>query len=149
MKDTFQPQASLPEGHFDIVVVGSGMGGLTCALIMAKEGFKVCVLEQHYRPGGCLHRFFRKAVPYDTGFHYLGGIEDGGTLAKYLKFLGVRDKLKWHALDRDGFDVLKFPDYEFRVPAGWPALRKRLHEEFPNERAAIDTETRSTRPQRW
>ena len=138
MRGTFQPQPSLPEGHFDVVIVGSGQGGLTCGLLMAKEGFKVCVLEQHYRPGGCLHRFFRKKVPYDTGFHYLGGIDDGGTLAKYLKFLGVRDQLKWHPLDPDGFDVLKFPDYEFRVPAGWPALRQRLHEEFPGERGAID-----------
>ncbi|MBS1151535.1 MAG: all-trans-retinol 13,14-reductase [Myxococcaceae bacterium] len=138
MKDTFQPQKSLPEGHFDVVVVGSGMGGLTCALIMAKEGFKVCVLEQHYRPGGCLHRFFRDRVPFDTGFHYLGGVGEGGTMAKYLRFMGVADKLKWHDLDHDGFDVLKFPDYEFKVPAGWPALTKRLHDEFPGERGAID-----------
>jgi all-trans-retinol 13,14-reductase len=139
MKDTFQPQPNLPEGHFDIVVVGSGMGGLTCALLMAKEGFKVCVLEQHYRTGGCLHRFFRKRVPFDTGFHYLGGVGKDGSMAKYLRFLGVADKLKWHDLDPDGFDVLKFPEFEFRVPAGWPALRKRLHEEFPGERKAIDT----------
>ncbi len=138
-KDTFQPQPGLPDGHFDLVVVGSGMGGLTCALILAKEGFKVCVLEQHYRPGGCLHRFFRKRVPFDTGFHYLGGVGKDGTMAKYLRFLGVADQLHWHDLDPDGFDVLEFPGYQFKVPTGWPALKQRLHDEFPKEKHAIDT----------
>ncbi len=138
MRGDFQPAKNLPDGHYDVVVIGSGQGGLTSALVMAKEGFKVCVLEQHYRLGGCLHRFFRKRVPFDTGFHYLGGIDDGGTLAKYLDFLGVRKHLKWHHLDRDGYDVLRFPGYEFAVPAGWPPFVKRLHAEFPQEREAID-----------
>jgi len=137
--ELFTPRAGLPEGHFDVVIVGSGMGGLTAALLLLREGFKVCVLEQHYRPGGCLHRFFRKRIPFDTGFHYLGGLDDGGTLNQYFKFLGVRDRISIHHLDKDGFDVLRFPGYEFRVPAGWPAFTARLYEEFPTERDAIHT----------
>lgn len=135
--EVFRPEAGLPEGHFDVCVIGSGMGGLSAALLLLREGFKVCVLEQHYRPGGCLHRFFRKRIPFDTGFHYLGGLDEGGTLNQYFKFLGVRDRLSIHHLDKDGFDVLRFPGYEFRVPAGWAAFQRRLEEEFPTERDAI------------
>jgi all-trans-retinol 13,14-reductase len=135
--DLFRPDPTLPADQFDVVIIGSGMGGLTAALLLLREGFKVCVLEQHYRPGGCLHRFFRKRIPFDTGFHYLGGLDDGGTLNQYFKFLGVRDRLSIHHLDPDGFDVLRFPGYEFKVPAGWAPFVQRLTEEFPYEKAAI------------
>lgn len=135
--EIFRPDPALPEGHFDVLVIGSGMGGLTAALLLLREGFKVCVVEQHYRPGGCLHRFFRKRIPFDTGFHYLGGLDEGGTLNQYFKFLGVRDRISIHHLDKDGFDVLRFPGYEFKIPAGWPAFTQRLIEEFPRERDAI------------
>ena len=40
--------------RYDVVVIGSGMGGLTCAAMLAKEGMKVCVVEKNHRPGGCL-----------------------------------------------------------------------------------------------
>lgn len=135
--EVFRPDPRLPEGQFDVLVIGSGMGGLSAALLLLREGFKVCVVEQHYRPGGCLHRFFRKRVPFDTGFHYLGGLDEGGTLNQYFKFLGVRDRLSIHHLDEDGFDVLRFPGYEFRIPAGWAPFVQRLEEEFPTEKAAI------------
>ena len=104
------------------VVIGSGMGGLTAARLLQKRGYEVTVLEQHYRPGGLLHRFFRKEGAFDTGFHYCGGIAPGQPLGQALRHLGVMDKLEFHALDPDGFDILRFPDAEIRVPAGWEAL---------------------------
>lgn len=132
------PAPNLPADAYDVVVIGAGMGGLTSALTLAREGFKVCVLEQHYRLGGCLHRFFRNRVPFDTGFHYFGGVGEDGTLARYLRFLGVYDKLRYHPLNPDGFDVLQFPEFRFAIPNGWPAFTQRLKEEFPKEKSAID-----------
>ncbi|MCB9683823.1 MAG: NAD(P)/FAD-dependent oxidoreductase [Alphaproteobacteria bacterium] len=119
------------------VVIGSGMGGLTAARLLQKRGYEVTVLEQHYRPGGLLHRFFRKEGAFDTGFHYCGGIGPGQPLGQALRHLGVMDKLEFHPLDPDGFDILRFPDAEIRVPAGWEAYTERMVETFPHEERGL------------
>ncbi len=133
----FRPAPDLGPDAYDIVVIGSGMGGLSAGLVLAKKGFKVCVLEQHYRPGGCLHQFFRKRIPFETGFHYVGGVGPDGTLARYLRYLGVYHRLSFQPLDPDGFDLLRFPEFSFRIPNGWGAFIERLEDAFPNERDAI------------
>jgi all-trans-retinol 13,14-reductase len=133
----FRPASNLPPDEYDVVVIGSGMGGLSAGLVLAKKGFKVCVLEQHYRPGGCLHQFFRNRIPFETGFHYVGGVGPEGTLGRYLRYLGVYDRLTFQPLDSDGFDLLRFPEFSFLVPAGWSALVRRLEDAFPTEKSAI------------
>ncbi len=109
------------------------MGGLTAARLLQKRGYRVTVLEQHYRPGGLLHRFFRKEGAFDTGFHYCGGVGEGQPLGQALRHLGVFDALHFSPLDPDGFDVLRFPDLEFRVPATWEAYTQRMVEQFPHD----------------
>lgn len=120
------------------VVIGSGMGGLTAGILLARAGWAVTVLEQHTRPGGFLHRFFRKGVAYDTGFHYVGGAGRTQLFGRAMQHLGVYDAVNWHPLDPDGFDVLRFPGLEFRVPVGVERYRDRLVDLFPEERAGID-----------
>ena len=110
------------------IVIGSGMGGLTAAILLQSHGYDVTVVEQHYRPGGFLHRFFHDGAAYDTGFHYCGGIDAGQPLGQCLRHLGVFGALEFSALDPDGFDRLVFPDGEFRVPIGLDAFRDRLVE---------------------
>jgi len=58
---------------FDIVIVGSGLGGLTVASLLCRRGYSVCVLEQHDQAGGCLHTFAEKGYEFDVGLHYIGG----------------------------------------------------------------------------
>ncbi len=120
-----------------VVVIGSGMGGMTSAVLLAMNGAEVTVLEQHYRPGGFLHRFFRDGVPYDTGFHYCGSVQDGQIMNACLKHLGVWDDLTFRPLDPDGFDRVVFPDLAFRVPVGRDRYQARLTEVFPTEAAGI------------
>ncbi len=121
------------------VIIGSGMAGLTAAVLLAMRGWEVDVFEQHYRPGGLLHRFFRQGSPYDTGFHYCGGIGHDDILGRALRHLGVFENINFLPLEPDGFDRLIFGDYEFRVPVGVQAYRQRLKEQFPHETKGIDS----------
>jgi len=64
---------ALIENHYDIIVVGAGVGGLTTAGLLAKRGLKVLVLEQHYLPGGCVTSLRRHDVAIDVGAAMLFG----------------------------------------------------------------------------
>ncbi|MCI1640630.1 MAG: NAD(P)-binding protein, partial [Bacteroidales bacterium] len=55
-----------------VLIIGSGLGGLECGYILAKNGFDVTVLEQSSQCGGCMQSFFRKGQEFDSGFHYVG-----------------------------------------------------------------------------
>ena len=124
---------------YDAIVIGSGMSGLTSAVILAKEGKRVVVLEQHYRPGGFLHSFHRKGgVAFDVGFHYVGAIEEGQVLGRYLKYCGVHDQIRLIPFDPLGYDDLRFPGVQFLVPSGEERYKERLLEAFPAERAVIE-----------
>ena len=69
----------------DVIIVGSGLGGLLCAGILSRAGLDVLVLEQGTQPGGCLQTYRRHGLDFDTGFHYVGGLHEatgtGGTFA--------------------------------------------------------------------
>lgn len=117
------------------VVIGAGAAGLTAAILLGQRGWRVTVIEQHYRPGGCLHRFFRKGVGFDTGFHYVGSARPGQSFGQVLRHLGVQPELR--PLDPDGFDVLRFPGLDFRVPEGLDRWAARLVEAFPDQAAGV------------
>ena len=83
---------------FDVVIIGSGLGGLECGYILSKKGLNVCILEQNYQIGGCLQTFKRSGVTFDTGFHYIGGLEDGQSLNQLFNYFKLLD-LPWVKLD--------------------------------------------------
>lgn len=94
--------------QYDVVIAGSGLGGLVSALILAKEGHSVCVLEKNNQYGGNLQTFVRDKTIFDTGVHYISGLSEGQNLYQYFKYLGIMDDLKLKKLDEDGFDIITF-----------------------------------------
>ncbi|GDX80140.1 phytoene dehydrogenase [Deltaproteobacteria bacterium] len=123
------------------VIVGAGAAGLTAAILLGARGWRVTVLEQHYRPGGCLHRFFRRGVGYDTGFHYVGSAKPGQSFGQVVRHLGIAPHLAFESLDPEGFDTLRFPGLEFRVPAGLDRWAGRLAAMFPGDAAGLSRYT--------
>src|SRR5690606_6541769 len=121
---------------FDIVVIGSGLGGLVSALVLAKEGLSVCVLEKNNQFGGNLQTFSRRKLIFDTGVHYLGGLSEGQNLHRYFSYLGIMQGLKLQKLDEKGFDWITFDDDETAYPhaQGYANFVEQLGRYFPGER---------------
>src|SRR5690606_29921716 len=101
---------------FDIIVIGSGLGGLVCANTLAKEGYKVLVLEKNNQYGGNLQTFVRDRCIFDTGVHYLGGLAKGQNLYQYFRYLGIADDLRLMRMDTDNFDRITFDNDPVAYP---------------------------------
>ena len=125
-----------PEGAFDAIVIGSGLGGLAVAAHLARDKKRVLVLEQHYVAGGFTHVFHRPGFEWDVGVHYVGGMHPGSFLQKQLEAIGD-GSLRWEDMG-DVYDVAHIGSEVFRFPRGRVALRAALVDRFPREEQAID-----------
>ena len=121
---------------FDIIIIGSGLGGLVSANILAKEGKKVCVLEKNNQFGGNLQTFVRDKSIFDTGVHYIGGLDKGQNLYQYFRYLDIMDDLKLKRMDVDAYDVITFDDDEIEYPhaQGYDNFVNQLVRFFPEEK---------------
>lgn len=124
---------------FDAVIVGSGLGGLACGTILAKEGYKVCVLEKNKQIGGTLQTFVRDRVIFDSGVHYVGGLDKGQNLHTLFTYLGIMDKLKLRKMDEDVFDAIMFEGdpKTYRYAQGYENFIQNILKDFPEEEDAI------------
>jgi all-trans-retinol 13,14-reductase len=103
---------------YDAIVIGSGAGGLSSALKLARSHYSVMLLEAMPSFGGYLNPFHRKGYTFDIGLHYLGELGEEGRFWKLLDKVGVRDSIKFVELNPEGFDRYIFPDYELSVCKG-------------------------------
>jgi all-trans-retinol 13,14-reductase len=118
---------------WDVVVVGSGMGGMACATALGKSGRKVLVLEQHYVPGGFTHMFARKGFHWDAGVHAMGEMLPHEIPGKVLRWL-TDGRVEMLPLG-DPYDRFRFHDgFEWGLPASRDAWVSALRREFPDRR---------------
>jgi len=124
---------------YDVVIVGGGLGGMLSAVLLAKEGIKVCVLERDKQVGGCLQTFSFDKKVFDSCVHYIGGLGEGHTLWQIFKYAGIMDKLELKAYDEDGFDKMAFGDDPILYPQaiGKENFIEQLLPHFPEEREAL------------
>ncbi len=125
--------------HYDIVIIGSGMGGLVCGDILSREGYRVCILEKNKQIGGCLQIYVRDRVIFDSGVHYLGGLEKGQNLYQVFKYLGIMDQLKLKRMNVDVFDkiITEHDDKEYVYAQGFENFVQKLLVDFPDEEKAL------------
>ena len=124
--------------EYDAIIIGGGLGGLTTAVMLSKEGLSVCVLEQHFVIGGCLQSFKREGRILDTGMHYVGSMSEGQILHQYFKYLGIVDSLRLQKLDENGFDQFHFNDGScYSHAMGYENFIDQLSATFPQERNGI------------
>lgn len=119
------------------IIIGSGLGGLSSGIILAKNGFDVTVLEQSAQIGGCLQCFVRKGIKFETGMHFIGSADKNQSLYRYLNYLGIRDKVPLSRLDPTGYDVVSMYGEKFAFPNGKEKFIDRFSTYFPKEKDGI------------
>lgn len=122
-------------------MIGSGLGGLVSALILAKQGLKVCVLEKNNQYGGNLQTFSREKLIFDTGVHYLGGLSKGHNLHQFFSYLEIMDDLELQQMNEDGYDKISFGDENIEYPhaQGYENFIEQLAAFFPNEKQNLES----------
>ncbi|MDR2805229.1 MAG: NAD(P)/FAD-dependent oxidoreductase [Dysgonamonadaceae bacterium] len=117
-----------------IVIIGSGLGGLTCGYILAKNGCKVTILEKNAQPGGCLQTFTRRGMKFETGMHYIGSMEEGQLLHNFFRYLNLLSDVKLCALNREAYDLISIGSERFPFANGVENFTEYLGKFFPNEK---------------
>jgi len=129
--------SSIGSSSFDVIVIGSGIGGLSCAAALTRTGRKALVLERHFAAGGLTQTFSRQGFTWDVGLHYLGEMGPDGLARRILDRLAARP-IEFDSIGHV-YDVMHFPGgFEFDYARPQAALRRGLAESFSEAHEDID-----------
>lgn len=128
--------ANLDERH-DAIIIGSGLGGLTSALLLARAGKKVLVLERHWVLGGFTHVFKRKGWEWDVGVHYVGEVHRERSVLRQLFDHLTEGELRWEDMG-EVYDRIWFGDTEYPLRSGVKNFKADMIDRFPGQKQAIE-----------
>ncbi len=125
----------MSENAYDAVVIGSGLGGLTAAALLAKAGRKVCVIERNHSVGGAASAFKKGALTIEPALHQTADPHDPSEPKHaILKELGLLDEIEW--IPVSPFYSVKggLVGEMFDLPVGFDAAHHALSRRFPKSR---------------
>lgn len=133
----FVQNSSNLNNKWDVIVIGSGMAGMTCASALAKFGRRVLVIEKHYLPGGLTHMFSRKGAHWDVGVHAIGDFHETGRTKRQLDWL-TNKKIEMISLGNP-YDRFYFPDnFDIGFSDSIKGFKAELIKAFPEEEKVIN-----------
>ena len=121
--------------RYDVVVIGSGLGGLTCGAFLARSGRRVLVLEKHTKIGGYAHTFRRRDFVFESGIHSVP-FSASGVLMHVLRLLGVDARVE--PIELPYMYHYSTPDYSYTLPSRREDIVEQLKGDFPHEAENLD-----------
>lgn len=123
---------------YDTIIVGAGVGGLSAAICLAREGQKVLVLEQHDVPGGWCHSFYLNGYRFTPGVHYVGLLDKGQSTSELYEGLGIANDIAFYKMNPKAFEHCWIEDKRFDYPDNFEDLKTALIARFPHEKKGIN-----------
>jgi len=121
------------EGHCDVVVIGAGIGGLTCAALLAKEGLDVLLVERQARPGGFLNAVRRRGYFFQRPY-LMSGCGPNGEITRVAEHLGIKVDFK----KVEPFHRYIYPEHDVKVPSDVESYKEALKDDFQPQTANIN-----------
>ena len=129
-----------------VLIIGSGIGGLSCAIILLKLGYNVTVIEKNSEPGGLMRSYRRSGIDCPVGVHYIGSYDKDQLLRRIFDYLGVSSMLPMERMGTEGLiDRYIFDGFTFDLPPGTDALEESLHKKLPADAKQISSIMKSLR----
>jgi all-trans-retinol 13,14-reductase len=123
----------------NIVIIGSGIGGLSAGILLSLLNFRVTVVEKNTLPGGLMRSYRRAGFDCPVGVHYVGALGEKEPLGKMFKILGIPVDELFTPMGKEGIiDRYIFDDLTFDLPTGIEALENSLQNSFPRDAPAIN-----------
>lgn len=123
--------------EYDTIIIGSGAGGLSAAICLARSGQKVLVLEQHDVPGGWCHSFYLNGYRFTPGVHYVGLLNKGESTSTLYEGLGIANDISFFRMNPKAYEHCWIGKERIDMPAGYENIKEVLAKRFPEEEKGV------------